>query len=131
MVAARAAAAPSAPHTDGARRDPRHGGGRQAPKVPARLDAATSAQANVASRYGAPINAPDGAPSVSSVGGPLGDLAPCGGASGHAPGGPGGDGSLDEPGSEVQIMVTAIGNQERWIFSQGRLEQQGCRFRNS
>ena len=36
-----------------------------------------------------------------------------------------------DPGTTVLIILTAIGNQAKWILSQGRLEQQGCRFRYS
>ena len=48
-----------------------------------------------------------------------------------AEGGQGADSTISDSGSEVQIIMTAIGNQEQWIFSRGRLEQQGFRFRYS
>ena len=53
------------------------------------------------------------------------------GAPSGAEGGQGGAGTISDPDSEVQVIMTAIGNQEKWILSQGRLEQQGCRFRYS
>ena len=53
------------------------------------------------------------------------------GAPSLAAGGPGGDSSLGDLGSEIQIIMTTIGNQEKWVLSQGRLEQQGCRIRYS
>ena len=56
-------------------------------------------------------------------------------ASGHAPDGapgePGYDDSLGEQGPQIQVVMTAIGNQPTWVLSQGRLEQQGCSLRYS
>ena len=103
--------------------------GPEGSRPPGRSGPCPGRATDIASSNGAVIDAPDGAPGESNAGGLLDDLASRDGAPGQAPDGPGGDSSLDDLGSEVQIIITAIGNQERWVLSQGRLEQQGCHFR--
>ena len=64
--------------------------------------------AHFAPRDGAPTSAHDGAPGAPNTDAPLGDLASHGGgpkingAPSSAAGGPGGDSSLYDPGSEVR-----------------------------
>ena len=113
MAAARAAAAPG---IDWARRDPPPWGGSQNPegaRRPGRRELCPNEAAHFAPRGGAPASAPGGADAlpddIASHGGGL----TLNGAPSSAAGGPGGDNPPYDPASEVQIITTAIGNQEK------------------